>query len=176
MNRRRAGHRSWELPVPGEQEGKRVAGLPNRRRDPRVWLQQFQCRPTHATNMGEQAMPQQDLAARQCEPCRGGVPPMDRATAEEYLVQVPGWSLKTDPERIERDFRFPDFAQAQAFAVQVGDLCEAEGHHAEIQYGWGHCTVGFWTHKIKGLHENDFVMAAKVNVIADAPQGQRMKP
>ena len=79
------------------------------------------------------------------------------------LVQVPGWSLKTDPERIERDFRFPDFAQAQAFAVQVGDLCEAEGHHAEIQYGWGHCTVGFWTHKIKGLHRNDFVAAAKTD-------------
>jgi len=114
-------------------------------------------------------MAHEDLAARQCEPCRGGVPPMDRAMAEEYLVQVPGWTLKAQPERIERDFRFPDFAHAQAFAVQFGDLCEAEGHHAEIHYGWGHCTVGFWTHKIKGLHENDFVMAAKVNGIADAP-------
>ncbi|MGF7173479.1 4a-hydroxytetrahydrobiopterin dehydratase [Azospirillum doebereinerae] len=114
-------------------------------------------------------MAQEDLAARRCEPCRGGVPPMDRGMAEDYLVQVPGWTLKDQPMRIERDFRLPDFAQAQAFAAQVGDLCEAEGHHAEIHYGWGHCTVAFWTHKIKGLHENDFVMAAKVNGIADAP-------
>ncbi|PWC78271.1 pterin-4-alpha-carbinolamine dehydratase [Azospirillum sp. TSH64] len=94
---------------------------------------------------------------------------MDRAMAESYLVQVPGWVLKEGPDRIERDFRFPDFVQAQAFANQVGDLCEAEGHHAEIHYGWGHCSVAFWTHKIKGLHENDFVMAAKVNGLADAP-------
>lgn len=114
-------------------------------------------------------MAPQDLAARQCVPCRGGIPPMDRAMAADYLVQVPGWSLKDDPERIEREFRFPDFRQAQAFAMRVGDLCEAEGHHAEIRYGWGYCVVGFWTHKIKGLHENDFVMAAKVDGIADPP-------
>ncbi len=110
-----------------------------------------------------------DLAAKTCEPCRSGIPPMDRAMADSYLVQIPGWVLKHDPDRIERDFQFPDFVQAQAFAVQVGNLCEAEGHHAEIRHGWGHCSVAFWTHKINGLHENDFVMAAKVNGMADAP-------
>lgn len=117
--------------------------------------------------MAQESTP--ELATRHCEPCRGGVPPMDRAMAESYLVQVPGWVLKDAPERIERDFRFPDFAQAQTFASQVGALCETEGHHAEIHYGWGHCTVAFWTHKIKGLHENDFVMAAKVNGLSEPP-------
>ncbi|AWK87305.1 4a-hydroxytetrahydrobiopterin dehydratase [Azospirillum thermophilum] len=112
---------------------------------------------------------QQDLASKQCEPCRGGVPPMDRAMAREYLVQVPGWSILDNPDRLEREFRFADFRQAQDFAMRVGDLCEAEGHHAEIRYGWGHCAVAFWTHKINGLHENDFVMAAKVGGLADAP-------
>jgi 4a-hydroxytetrahydrobiopterin dehydratase len=110
--------------------------------------------------------PDADLAAQRCEPCRGGVPALDRAAAEALLPRVPGWSLKDGPDRVEREFRFPDFAQAQSFAVQVGGVCEAEGHHAEIRYGWGYCGVSFWTHKINGLHENDFIMAAKVNALA----------
>lgn len=114
-------------------------------------------------------MTTQDLASRQCEPCRGGVLPMDPAMAQEYLVQVPGWSLLDSPDRLERTFRFANFRDAQDFAMRVGELCEEEGHHAEIRYGWGHCSVEFWTHKIKGLHENDFVMAAKVSGLADAP-------
>ncbi len=112
---------------------------------------------------------QQDLAGRSCEPCRGGIPPMDRAMAEDRLVQLPGWRLRASPDRLERDFRFADFRQAQDFAMRVGALCEAEGHHAEILFGWGHCTVTFWTHKINGLHENDFIMAAKVSGLADEP-------
>lgn len=110
-----------------------------------------------------------DLAAKTCEPCRGGIPPMDREMAETYLVQVPGWSLGSDPDHLVRTFKFGDFAAAQDFAVRVGGVCEAEGHHADINYGWGYCTVKFWTHKIRGLHENDFVMAAKVNGLADTP-------
>ena len=112
---------------------------------------------------------QQDFSTMTCEPCRGGIPPMDRAMADSYLVQLPGWSIKGNPDRLERDFRFGTFREAQAFAMRVGDLCESEGHHAEIQYGWGHCTVTFWTHKINGLHENDFIMAAKVNGLSDEP-------
>lgn len=109
------------------------------------------------------------LADKTCEPCRGGIPPMDRAMAERYLVQVPGWSIESPPDHLIRRFPFKDFAAAQAFAVRVGDLCEAEGHHADIAYGWGYCTVKFWTHKIDGLHENDFVMAAKVGGLLDEP-------
>jgi len=62
-----------------------------------------------------------------------------------------------------RTFTFPNFIQAQNHAVQVGDISEAENHHPDINYGWGYCTVVFYTHKISGLHENDFIMAAKVN-------------
>lgn len=109
------------------------------------------------------------LADRTCEPCRGGIPPMDREMADHYLVQVPGWSIGDDPDHLVRRFGFGDFARAQGFAVRVGDLCEAEGHHAEITHGWGYCIVKFWTHKIGGLHENDFVMAAKVSGLFDEP-------
>ncbi len=105
------------------------------------------------------------LAAGTCEPCRGGVPPMDRAEAESLLAQVPGWTLGDGPDHLVRTVRFPDFLSAQNFAVAVGGVCEEQGHHADIAYGWGYCTVKFWTHKINGLHRNDFMMAAKVNAL-----------
>lgn len=104
-----------------------------------------------------------ELTRKTCVPCSGGVPPMSREEAQAHLPAVPGWTLGEDPPHLARSFRFNDFMAAQDFAVRVGHVCEAEGHHAEIAYGWGHCTVKFWTHKINGLHENDFVMAAKVN-------------
>lgn len=105
------------------------------------------------------------LAAGTCEPCRGGIPPMERAEAEALLAQVPGWTFGDGPDRLVRTVRFPDFLSAQDFAVKVGGLCEEQGHHADIAYGWGYCTVAFWTHKINGLHRNDFTMAAKVNAL-----------
>lgn len=110
-----------------------------------------------------------NLAAGTCEPCRGGIPPLDRTQIQRYLVQVPGWSVAENPDRLVRTFKFGDFRSAQDFAVRVGDLCEVEGHHADIHYGWGYCTVEFWTHKINGLHENDFIMAAKVDGLHDSP-------
>lgn len=112
--------------------------------------------------------PARNPADNACEPCRGGVPPMTRAAAEARLAVVPGWTLaggagEETPLRLRRSWTFSNFAAAQSFVLQVGDLCEAEGHHAEIAYGWGHATVEFWTHKIAGLHENDFIMAAKTD-------------
>lgn len=109
-----------------------------------------------------------DLAAGTCEPCRGGIPPLSRAAIDRYLPRVPEWSVATAPDRLVRTIRFGDFRAAQAFAVRVGDLCEAAGHHADIRYGWGYCTVEFWTHKIGGLHDNDFIMAAKVDGLGTA--------
>jgi 4a-hydroxytetrahydrobiopterin dehydratase len=91
---------------------------------------------------------------------------MDHKTAESRLSEVPGWTLSGTPERISRTFDCPDFKSAQDFAMGTGNLCEAEGHHADITFGWGYCTVVFWTHKINGLHDNDFIMAAKVNRLA----------
>ena len=106
------------------------------------------------------------LTAKTCTPCRGGIPPLPRADAEQLLAETPGWSLAPDATSIERTFKFPDFAAALALVDRVGELAEAEGHHPDISFGWGYCRIVFQTHKIKGLHENDFVMAAKVNVLA----------
>ena len=106
------------------------------------------------------------LTAKTCTPCRGGVPPLGRTEAGRLLVETPGWTLSEDATRIERSFPFPDFARALAFVDKVGALAEAEGHHPDIAFGWGYCRVLFYTHKIRGLHENDFIMAAKVNTLA----------
>jgi 4a-hydroxytetrahydrobiopterin dehydratase len=109
-----------------------------------------------------------DLAGKTCTPCRGGIPPMSNDDAREYLGQTPGWSLDPGGTRIERTFRFPNFAEALEFVDRVGALAEAEGHHPDIRFGWGYCTIELYTHKINGLHENDFIMAAKINDLAQA--------
>jgi 4a-hydroxytetrahydrobiopterin dehydratase len=107
-----------------------------------------------------------ERAAKTCVPCRGGVPPLDRSEAERYLAEAPGWTLQDDGKRIERKFQFKNFEQALAFVNRVGELAEEEGHHPDLTFGWGYATVSLHTHKIKGLHENDFIMAAKINRLA----------
>jgi 4a-hydroxytetrahydrobiopterin dehydratase len=109
-----------------------------------------------------------ELAGKSCVPCRGGVPPMPKAEAESYLREASGWALMDDGKRIERKFAFKNFKEALAFVNQVGALAEEEGHHPDITFGWGNATVSLHTHKIKGLHENDFIMAAKINRLAEA--------
>ena len=109
-----------------------------------------------------------NLADKTCIPCRGGVPPLDTSTAKQFLSQAPSWTLMDDARRIERTFRFSDFKGAIAFVNKIGGLAEAEGHHPDIHFGWGYATVSMHTHKIKGLHENDFIMAAKINRLAEA--------
>ncbi len=108
------------------------------------------------------------LVTKTCTPCRGGVPPLTREEAERYLAETPGWSLSDDATKIERRFKLKNFAAAQALAQRIGDLAEQEGHHPDICYGWGYCRVELQTHKIKGLHENDFIMAAKISELAGA--------
>ena len=105
------------------------------------------------------------LASKQCSACQGGIPPLSREEAAEFLTKVPGWTLNPDATRLRRSFDFSNFASALAFATRAGTLCEAEGHHGDISFGWGYCTVDFHTRKIGGLHENDFIMAAKVNAL-----------
>jgi 4a-hydroxytetrahydrobiopterin dehydratase len=109
-----------------------------------------------------------ELAGKTCTPCRGGIPPMSADEASSYLAQTPAWELDPAGTRIERTFRFANFKEALAFVGGVGDLAEAEGHHPDICFGWGYCTLVLYTHKIKGLHENDFIMAAKVDALARA--------
>jgi 4a-hydroxytetrahydrobiopterin dehydratase len=108
-----------------------------------------------------------ELAGKTCTPCRGGVPPLDRAETERYLRETPGWALMDDGKRIERTFKLKHFRDALALVNRIGALAEDEGHHPDITFGWGYVTVSLHTHKIKGLHENDFIMAAKINRLAE---------
>ena len=103
------------------------------------------------------------LSQKTCTPCQGGIPPLTLTEAETLLPQAFGWQLREDGARLERRFAFKTFAAALAFVNRVGDLAEEEGHHPDITFGWGYANVLFYTHKIGGLHENDFIMAAKVN-------------
>jgi 4a-hydroxytetrahydrobiopterin dehydratase len=112
-------------------------------------------------------MPETELTEKKCTPCQGGIPPLQRTEAEAYLSRVPGWELQDHATKLKRTFSFMNFMDALEFARKVGELCEAEGHHPDIALGWGYCRVVFQTHKINGLHENDFIMAAKVNDLAD---------
>ncbi len=106
------------------------------------------------------------LAEKTCTPCRGGVPPLTAEEAEGLCAQAPEWALMDDATRIERRFRFTDFRAAFAFVARAAELAEAEGHHPDIGFGWGYATVSLRTKKIKGLHENDFIMAAKLDRLA----------
>ncbi|MGB7915630.1 MAG: 4a-hydroxytetrahydrobiopterin dehydratase, partial [Rhodomicrobium sp.] len=101
------------------------------------------------------------LVAKTCTPCRGGIPPLTPQEAERFHPHVPQWEVRDEARRIERTFRFRSFREALGLVQQVGEFAEAEGHHPDIRFGWGYVTVAMQTKKIKGLHENDFIMAAK---------------
>ena len=103
------------------------------------------------------------LADKKCTPCRGGIPPLTHEEAERFQSQTPNWELRDDLTRIERTFRFRNFQEPLNFVRDVGDLAEAEGHHPDISFGWGYAEIAVWTHKIDGLTESDFVLAAKVD-------------
>src|SRR6202171_3901786 len=105
------------------------------------------------------------LASKTCTPCRGGIPPLTREQAALFHAQAPDWQLPEEVHRIERRFRFRNFREALTFVQEVGELAEAEGHHPNISFGWGNATVSLQTKKIKGLHENDFIMATKIDRI-----------
>lgn len=106
-----------------------------------------------------------DLEKEKCIPCQGGVPTLTDAEINLYFRELEHWSVveKDGIKRLERSFKFNDFAEALAFTNKVGELAENEGHHPDILTEWGKVTVSWWTHKIKGLHKNDFIMAAKTD-------------
>jgi 4a-hydroxytetrahydrobiopterin dehydratase len=106
------------------------------------------------------------IAEKTCTPCHGGIPPLTRDEAESLQTQVPDWQLVDDAHRVDRTFRFRNFREALRFVQQVGELAETEGHHPDISFGWGYATVSLRTKKIKGLHQNDFIMAAKIDRLA----------
>ena len=109
------------------------------------------------------ARPQSPLASEKCVPCHGGVPALHGEELQALERELgEGWRVLGE-HHLEREFRFPDFAQALAFTNRVGALAEAEGHHPDIHLGWGHARVEIWTHAINGLTRNDFILAAKIN-------------
>lgn len=103
------------------------------------------------------------LTQKTCVPCQGGIPPLTPDEAQGFMDQVPGWALSDTSDRINRKFAFDDFVASLDFVNKVGALAEAEGHHPDITFGWGYAEIEVFTHKIKGLHENDFILAAKIN-------------
>lgn len=106
-----------------------------------------------------------ELSHKRCIPCEGDIPPLTKAQAEDIMMHVPDWKLSEDGTKITRLFGFKDFAKALAFVNEVGKVAEEEWHHPDIALSWGKVEVTFTTHSIRGLTENDFIMAAKVNDI-----------
>jgi 4a-hydroxytetrahydrobiopterin dehydratase len=104
------------------------------------------------------------LATKTCVPCRGGVPPLKGNELESLHQQVPQWKV-VNQHHITRTFTFPDFKQALDFVNRVGAVAEAQGHHPDILLAWGKAEITLWTHKIDGLTESDFIMAAKIDAL-----------
>lgn len=103
-----------------------------------------------------------DLASKTCVPCRGGVPPLKGKDLEGLLKQVSGWKAVNE-HHITKTFTFPDFVKALAFVNKVGTVAEEQGHHPDILLSWGKAEITTWTHKIDGLTESDFILAAKID-------------
>lgn len=110
------------------------------------------------------------LKEMKCEACRRGAPTVTAEEMRQLLPQIRHWVVheQDDVQQLKRVFEFPDFEKALAFTNQVGRIAENEGHHPAILTEWGKVTVRWWTHKIGGLHRNDFIMAAKTDDVFDS--------
>ena len=109
-----------------------------------------------------------DLHQKKCIPCRGGVLPFDISEIHRYLNKVDSWDVKknnNDTYFLEKSFKFKNFSESQKFINEVGNIAEIEGHHPDIIFGWGYAKIQIFTHKIQGLVESDFILAAKINKI-----------
>lgn len=105
-----------------------------------------------------------ELADRQCVPCRGGVPPLTGEQISPLLDQLDGWDA-IEQHHLEKSYRFKNYSEALAFVNRLSEVAEKEGHHPDICFGWGHVQVEIWTHKIDGLTESDFILAAKIDQV-----------
>jgi 4a-hydroxytetrahydrobiopterin dehydratase len=107
------------------------------------------------------------LANKECVPCKGGIPPLERGASQALLEQLGGdWEIKSNGhDYLQKTYRFKDFREALAFVDRVGALAEEIGHHPDIYLAWGRVTLQVWTHKIKGLAESDFIFAAKCDTL-----------
>lgn len=109
-----------------------------------------------------------DLANKNCVPCEGGIPPFDKSEIHKYLKKIDGWNVKNNEEKsffLMKEFKFENFVESQNFVNKVSSISEEEGHHPDITFGWGYCSIKIFTHSIKGLAESDFILAAKIDKI-----------
>ena len=109
-----------------------------------------------------------DLHKKKCIPCKGGISPFAVSEIHKYLKKVDGWDVKKKEGEtyfLEKNFTFKDFVESQKFVNQVGIISEKERHHPDIIFGWGYAKIQIFTHKIKGLVESDFILAAKIDKI-----------
>lgn len=107
-----------------------------------------------------------ELAERKCRPCEGGVAPLARGAAEELLGRLdPAWKLAGDAHSIRREFAFKDFYRTMSFVNALAHIANIEDHHPDLEVGYNYCRVAFTTHALKGLSENDFICAAKIDRI-----------
>lgn len=107
-----------------------------------------------------------ELASKQCIPCRGGVPPLDASAIMPLLRQLRGWEVEGE-HHLKKEFRFDNFRASLEFVNRVGEIAEEQGHHPDICFGWGKAEITIWTHKIDGLTESDFILAAKIDQLED---------
>ena len=109
-----------------------------------------------------------DLVNKKCIPCKGGIPGFDVTQIQKYIKMVDGWEVKADESKIYyliKEFKFKNFLESQNFVNKVSVVAEKEGHHPDIWFGWGYAKIKIFTHAIKGLHENDFILAAKIDQV-----------
>ena len=107
-----------------------------------------------------------DLINKKCLPCEGGISPFDISEIHKYQKKVDGWEIiknEKDVYLLEKNFIFKNFLESQSFVNEVGKISEDEGHHPDISFGWGYVKIDITTHAIKGLSENDFILAAKID-------------
>jgi 4a-hydroxytetrahydrobiopterin dehydratase len=104
------------------------------------------------------------LEQKKCVPCRGGVPPLSSDEIKPLFEQLSGWKV-VENHHLEKDYRFKDFKEALSFVNKVGSLAEQEGHHPDLLLSWGRVVMTLWTHKINGLSESDFILAAKCDAL-----------
>ena len=113
-----------------------------------------------------------DLARKSCIPCEGGVPPLEGKELSELSERLGGNWVVVDNHHLHNEYRFRDFSQALAFLNRIGELAEDEGHHPDLELSWGRVGVNIHTHKIDGLTESDFVLAAKIDQLDSTEAGR----
>ncbi len=111
----------------------------------------------------------EDLSQKRCKPCEGGVAPFNREKAEEYLRALSGWALSGDSKRIRKEYQFKNFKEVIGFFNRIARISEEENHHPDLQIAYSRVGVELSTHAVKGLSENDFILAAKFDAARQAP-------